>query len=84
MLKNISAMRGARSVSDFTRSVACNMEPNGNGNGAEKEIAKIDGQLRILNERIVELDRVMQTLADELKEQIANGIAQSTSKERQS
>ena len=84
-LKNVSSSSGARSVSEFTRSVACNthQDGNGNGNGAEKELDKIDGQLRVLYDRMNALDRSIQTLTDELKEMGTNGSPQCIGKERQ-
>ena len=75
-------MSGARSVSDFTRSVACGM--NGATNGSEKDIDKIDGQLRVLNERVEALDRSLRVLTDELREKSPNSSDQLTSKEQMS
>jgi len=75
-------MSGARSVSDFTRSVACGV--NGAANGSEKDIDKIDGQLRVLNERVEALDRSLRVLTDELREKSPNGSDQLTSKEQMS
>ena len=58
-LKNVSATRGARSVSAFTRSVAC----NSNGDGAEK----IEDTLRTLNKRMELLDQKLQILTEVLQ-----------------
>lgn len=85
VLKNVSATRGARSVSEFTRSVACSAQPDGNGNGgngAKQSAVKIDGQLRVLCDRMNKLDRSIQVLTDELKEMGANGSNPSANKER--
>ena len=81
-LKNVSALRGSRSVSEFTRSVACSVQPDNNGNGAKQESDTIDGQLRVLYDRMNELDHSIQVLTDELKEIGANGSTHATSKER--
>jgi hypothetical protein len=59
-LKNVSATRGARSVSEFTRSVACG---NTNGNGAEK----LEDALRNLNEHMKHIDHQLQALTEALK-----------------
>jgi hypothetical protein len=68
-LKSVTASRGARSVSEFTRSVACNM---GVGeNGAEK----IEDSLRILNDRMKALDRRIQTLTQVLEEKNNTNLA---------
>ena len=58
-LKIISATRGARSVSEFTRSVACNMN--------EREQVTIEERLRILNDQMEMLDRMIQSLAEVMK-----------------
>ena len=75
-------MSGARSVSDFTRSVACSLNPP--ANGPEKDIDKIDGQLRVLNERVEALDRSLRVLTDELREKPSNGASESAGKEQMS
>jgi hypothetical protein len=59
-LKNVSATRGARSVSEFTRSVACSST---NGNGAEK----LEDALRTLNEHMAHIDHQLQALTEALK-----------------
>jgi hypothetical protein len=82
-LKNVSTLRGARSVSEFTRSVACSTHVDGAGNGAEKESNKIDDHLRVLYDRMNALDHSIRVLTDELKE-ISNGSTHLTGKERQS
>jgi hypothetical protein len=61
-LKSVTVSRGARSVSEFTRSVACNM--GATGNGAEK----IEDSLRTLNDRMKALDRRIQMLTQVLEE----------------
>ena len=57
-LKNVSATRGARSVSEFTRSATC-----GNANGPEK----IEDTLRSLNQRMELIDNRLRLLAEALK-----------------
>jgi hypothetical protein len=63
-LKSVSATCGARSVSEFTRSVACRMNASPNDDGVDK----LKESLRALNERMEMLDRSIQILAEELKE----------------
>lgn len=81
-LKSVSALRGARSVSEFTRSVACNAQPNGNGNTAAQDAEKIDDQLRVLYDRMNALDRSIRTLTDELREIGARGSMHTFGKEQ--
>jgi len=81
-LKSVSAQRGARSVSEFTRSVACNVQPNGNGNSAEQGTAGIDDQLRVLYSRMDAIDRSIQSLTDELREIGAHGSMRAIGKEQ--
>ncbi len=57
-LKSVSATRGARSVSEFTRSVACNTNVDGQD--------RIEETLRALNERMQNLDHKIQVLTDAL------------------
>jgi chaperonin cofactor prefoldin len=57
-LKNVSASRGARSVSEFTRSVACG-KLDGNGD-------KLEETLRTLNERMELIDTRLQVLTEAL------------------
>jgi hypothetical protein len=59
-LKNVTVSRGARSVSEFTRSVACTKD---SGDG---EPEKIGDSLRTLNERMEALVRRIDTLAGAL------------------
>jgi hypothetical protein len=63
-LKSVSATCGARSVSEFTRSVACHMNAGHDGD----EVDKLQESLRALNERMEMLDHSIQMLAEELKE----------------
>jgi hypothetical protein len=63
-LKSVSATCGARSVSEFTRSVACHMNASPNDDGVDK----LKESLLALNEKMEMLDRIIQTLAEELKE----------------
>jgi hypothetical protein len=70
-LKSVTASRGARSVSEFTRSVACNM--GAGGNRAEK----IEDSLRILNDRMKSLDHRIQMLTQVLEEKNSTNLADS-------
>jgi hypothetical protein len=74
-LKSVTASRGARSVSEFTRSVACNMRAG--ENGAEK----IEDSLRILNDRMKALDHRIQMLTQVLEEKNASNITNSSEME---
>ena len=69
-LKNVSATRGARSVSEFTRSVACNT------NGDEPE--KLERTLRVLNERMESLDKRLRVLAEALEKKAAEESTENT------
>jgi hypothetical protein len=60
-LKNVSTTRGARSVSEFTRAVACNAN----------EPEKIENTLRSLDERMALLDRRLQILAEVIQDKNA-------------
>ena len=62
-LKNVSATRGARSVSEFTRSVACTN--NGKANNGE---GTIEDALHMLSDMMESLDRKIQMLREEIKE----------------
>lgn len=75
LLRRISEKRGARSVSDYTRSVACNSDPGEDGNGG----IKIDDALQSLNDRMEALDRSIRILTRELKSKDTTDIE---SKER--
>jgi TolA-binding protein len=81
-LKSVSAMRGARSVSDFTRSVACNMNAGENGNENGNGIDKIEDELRTLNDKMEALDHSIQMLAEEIKEKDDTDSTDSPAKER--
>jgi HPt (histidine-containing phosphotransfer) domain-containing protein len=74
-LKSVSASCGARSVSEFTRSVACHVNAGGNGDAAER----LEDSLRTLNEKMEMLDRRIQTLADELRDKSATNPQNLTS-----
>jgi hypothetical protein len=70
-LKSVSTTRGARSVSEFTRAVACNAN----------EPEKIETTLRSLDERMALLDRRLQILTDVLQSKKAMGITEYTETE---
>ncbi len=59
-LKSVSANCGARSVSEFTRSVACKIN-------SDDEANKIEDSLRILNDKMEMLHHDIQLLAEELR-----------------
>jgi hypothetical protein len=62
-LKNVTESRGARSVSEFTRSVACNME--------SEEPEKLGDSLRVLNARMEALVHRIDALTGALEEKNA-------------
>ena len=68
-LKNVSETRGARSVSEFTRSVACHST-----NGPEK----IEDTLRTLTLQMERLDHHLQILAEVLQDKAAQGDRENT------
>lgn len=57
-LKSVSVSRGARSVSEFTRSVACN--------SAEDGSEALERTLRAISEHVEAIDRKLQTLTEAL------------------
>jgi hypothetical protein len=71
-LKNVTTSRGARSVSEFTRSVACNINAMGNGG----DPAKLEDSLRTLNSRVEELVQKIDTLRIALEEKKESGLRQ--------
>jgi hypothetical protein len=58
-LRKISVSKGARSVSEFTRSVACRTNP---GAGDSADPAKLESLLARLDERIQQLTRILEDL----------------------
>lgn len=74
LLKSVSATRGARSVSEFTRSVACYNNAPGNGDDSNK----IADSLRVLSQRMEMLDQRIRLLAEELKEKNATDFTDLT------
>jgi hypothetical protein len=69
-LKNVTESRGARSVSEFTRSVACNMEAQGP--------EKLSDSLRMLNARMEQLVHQIETLAEALETKNATSATNAT------
>ena len=57
-LKNLSKSNGSRSISEFTRSVAC--QPDSGGTKTVNN--KLDGTLENLNKVVTELDHQVQQL----------------------
>jgi hypothetical protein len=79
-LKNVSATCGARSVSEFTRSVACRnnaAENHDQNNRLEESIGEI---LRMLADRMEALDSRIQTLTDRIKNKNTSDAAEPTAK----
>ncbi|MBN1569600.1 MAG: hypothetical protein JXA73_17275 [Acidobacteria bacterium] len=74
-LKNVTNSRGARSVSEFTRSVACNMNTGDDGTG------DIGDSLRMLNARMEALVHKIETLTEALEEK--NGTDPMAIKEKE-
>lgn len=74
-LKNVTNTRGARSVSEFTRSVACNM------NAGEDGSEKIGDSLRTLNARMEALVHKIETLTDALEGKKATNFTNSEEEE---
>ena len=72
-LKSTSVSRGARSVSDFTRSVACNIKEVDDINN----LGKIDDTLSILNEKIDKIGRNLRTLEEEMKAKALDDFSDS-------
>ena len=75
-LKSVTASRGARSVSEFTRSVACNLSTNGNGP------EKIESSLRLLTDRMEALDQRIRTLTEVLEEKNATNSTNLDEREK--
>lgn len=75
-LKNVTVSHGARSVSEFTRSVACTTGASGNGQD------NIGDSLRTLNVRMEALFHKLQTLTDALEEKNATNAADATDQEQ--
>ena len=74
-LKNVTESRGARSVSEFTRSVACNAEAGGNG----AETIKVS--LATLNDRVEALVHKIETLTGALEDKNATDYTDMKKKE---
>jgi hypothetical protein len=79
-LKSVSAQRGARSVSEFTRSVACgNSAAENHDSNSGLEIS-INETLRMLADRMEALNSRIQTLTEGVKTNNAPGPADPTAK----
>ena len=73
LLRDLSIANGARSISEFTRSVACQLPSNGNGNGnGSHESPQIEAALGTLNDTMNTLNRNIQRLTDLLETQKNN------------
>ena len=68
LLRDLSAAQGARSISEFTRSVACQIPKNGNG-AAPLELTPVEAALGALNDTMSNLNRNIQRLTDLLETQ---------------
>ena len=64
-LREISISKGARSISEFTRSVACQLPKDGNG---DKDSEKLEALLSNLNKSMSSLDSNIQRLTDALED----------------
>jgi hypothetical protein len=76
-LKNVTVSRGARSVSEFTRSVACTKE------ASDGEPEKIGDELRSLNARMEALVHRIETLTCALEEKNATEDTEDTKNKNQ-
>lgn len=74
-LKNVTESRGARSVSEFTRSVACNIDA--------QVPEKLGDSLRMLNARMEQLVHQIETLAEALETKNAANSTNSTNSEEE-
>lgn len=74
-LKTVTESRGARSVSEFTRSMACNIDASKNGE-------TIEDALRTLNANIAELMEKVNTLAGSNDEKGATDFTDFKNKEQ--
>jgi len=66
LLRDLSVSQGARSISEFTRSVACQVPKNGNSNGTP-EITPVEAALGALNDTMSMLNQNIQRLTDLLE-----------------
>jgi hypothetical protein len=51
-LKTVTESRGARSVSEFTRSIACNNEADKNGENIEDALRAVQANLAVLADKL--------------------------------
>ncbi len=77
-LKSVSATRGARSVSDFTRSVA--FQHNDKNNEA---MDTIEETLRLLKDKMDTIDREIKKLSKAYDEKQAEALSFSSPKEKE-
>ena len=68
LLRDLSIAQGARSISEFTRSVACQLPKNESGNGS-LELTPVEAALGALNDTMSDLNRNIQRLTDLLETQ---------------
>jgi len=66
MLRDLSISQGARSISEFTRSVACQIPKNGNG-AVPPELTHVEAALGALNDTMSNLNSNIQRLTDLLE-----------------
>ncbi|MBN2320681.1 MAG: hypothetical protein JXR49_16495 [Acidobacteria bacterium] len=66
LLRDLSISQGARSISEFTRSVACQLPKNGNGNNPP-ELTPVEAALGALNDTMSTLNQNIQRLTDILE-----------------
>ena len=68
LLRDLSISQGARSISEFTRSVACQIPKNGNS-VVPPELTPVEAALGALNDTMSNLNRNIQRLTDLLETQ---------------
>ena len=68
LLRDLSVSQGARSISEFTRSVACQLPRNGNSN-VTPELTPVEAALGALNDTMSSLNQNIQRLTDLLETQ---------------
>ena len=68
LLRDLSIAQGARSISEFTRSMACQIPKAGNGKDSP-ELTPVEAALGALNDTMSNLNRNIQRLTDLLETQ---------------
>ena len=68
LLRDLSISQGARSISEFTRSVACQIPKNGKS-AVSAELTPVESALGALNDTMSNLNRNIERLTDLLETQ---------------